>query len=114
MRNRAALYALMLLLLGFVIFMASYKESERQQYQLSSAESQDCVALTEDDVRHLKLIGREALEQALKDHVARLYESWMKDDTNQPTRAQNGIRQGVRAYVTARKNLEAWSPSLCF
>lgn len=112
---RIYVYALALLLVGVAIFSMSYKESERQQqYSLSGAESQPCLTLTEAEIAHLKEVGKVALEEALKDHVARLYESWMKDATNQPERANTGIRQGIRAYLTAKRNLEAWQPSLCF
>lgn len=116
MRNRKPwLYALALLLVFVAIFSISYDESQRQQrYQLSSAESQPCITLTSEEIEHLKMVGRQALEDALKDHVSRLYESWMKDDTNQPERANNGIRQGVRAYISAKRNLEKWSPPICF
>lgn len=113
--GKAWLYALALVIVMVAIFTASYDESTRQQqYSLSSAESQPCVTLTKEEIEHLKEVGRAALEDALKDHVSRLYESWMKDDRDQPARANNGIRQGIRAYISAKRNLEAWQPPLCF
>ena len=112
--GRIWLYALALMLLGFAIFTASYKESYRQQYELTSAESQPCLTLTPEEIAHIKEIGRGALEDALKDHVTRLFESWMKDDRDQPARTNNGIRQGIRAYLSAKRNMESWQPPLCF
>lgn len=55
---------------------------------------------TRDKVRNILL---ESTEQALKNHVIRLHEIWMRDDTGQPARAITGARQGVRAYVAGRK-----------
>ena len=43
----------------------------------------------------------EALDQGLQPHK-KMYEVWIKDDTDQPQRAINGMKSGIRAYIRSR------------
>lgn len=53
---------------------------------------------SEYDARLLAL-DKEAIEAAYREHVQRLYSTWMKDETGQPARAVTGARQAQRAYI---------------
>jgi hypothetical protein len=53
---------------------------------------------SEYDARLLAL-DKEAVDAAYREHVQRLYATWMKDETGQPYRAVTGARQAQRAYV---------------
>lgn len=55
----------------------------------------------------------EGLDRAFANHVVRVFEVWMRDDTDQPTRARLGIDTGVSAYLQARRNMIGWVPVLC-
>lgn len=57
---------------------------------------------TEYDAQMLE-IEREAIDKAFRDQSVRLFETWMKDNTGQPQRALNGMRQARSAYVQAMK-----------
>ena len=61
----------------------------------------------------IRAILFDATEQALKDHVVRMYEVWMRDERGQPGRATNGTRQGVKAFISGRNFLQKWDPPIC-
>jgi hypothetical protein len=51
-------------------------------------------------------LDHEAVEQAYKNQIMHLFETWMKDERGQPQRAVNGARQAQRAYVGAMIEIE--------
>jgi hypothetical protein len=55
-----------------------------------------------------ELIGldKDAIRQAYHEQVVRLFAVWMKDETDQPRRALNGINQARRAYIESMTVLE--------
>lgn len=65
---------------------------------------------TREKIRQLAL---GALDQGFHDHVKLLYEQWMKDSHDQPRRAQNGIKNGIAAYLRALDDAQKWSPPIC-
>lgn len=74
-------------------------------------EMPNCVR---DDLREpVRTVMLVAAEQALRQHVVRMFEIWMKDPANQPQRAAVGTNAGVDAYVRARASIEKWSPKAC-
>ena len=85
-------------------------------FMLASAESQPvelplCMdAITKERIR---VIMYDALDEALKDHIAKMYEVWMKDDRGQPGRAVTGTKQGLKAYLGARVSVDKWDPPPC-
>ena len=54
-----------------------------------------------------------AMNDAFKDHVKHLFDTWMKDPSDQPKRARNGIKIGLDAYMRARATVLSWNPPLC-
>ena len=62
---------------------------------------------------HIRSITKEAIEVALQQHITHLYEVWMRDEKDQPRRAQAGLAQGINAYVRARKDADAWQLKQC-
>lgn len=63
-----------------------------------------------EQVRTLMLAG---IDDALKRHVGRIFNSWMKDPSQQPTRAKAGIQHGIAAYIGSRQAAEHWDPPRC-
>lgn len=63
-----------------------------------------------EQVRTLMLQG---IDDALKRHTGRVFTTWMKDPTQQPTRARAGMRHGIEAYVGSRRAAEQWDPPRC-
>jgi hypothetical protein len=57
------------------------------------------------DIRLLEL-DREAIEEAYKNQIMHLFETWMKDERGQPQRAVTGARQAQRAYIGAMIEIE--------
>jgi len=72
----------------------------------------ECVTDTETR-ENLRALMLEAIDQSFKEHIVRLHETWMKDDTSQPDRALKGVHQGVRAYVGGRRSAMNWNPPIC-
>jgi hypothetical protein len=61
-------------------------------------------------VRGLLLAG---LEQALKDHTAQTFDTWMQDKNEQPKRAILGMQMAISAFVRSRAAAQNWNPPAC-
>ena len=84
------------------------------QRSLSQLERPITVVCTDAETREkVRAIMLDALEQALKNHIIRMHDVWMRDETGQPQRAINGSQQGVNAYIGGRANALKWNPPLC-
>lgn len=55
----------------------------------------------------------EGIEAALKRHVQRVFNTWMKDPSQQPARAKEGMKHGIAAYVGSRQAAQGWDPPRC-
>lgn len=82
-------------------------------YGLASAESTAIVCTDEQTQEKIRAIMFEALDEALKNQIVRMVEVWLKDSTGQPERAATGVRNGVNAYIHARKIVLTWTPVAC-
>lgn len=56
--------------------------------------------------QRLKTILNDALDSALKTHVATLFSVWMRDSTDQPSRAATGVRTAIAAWRQAIQAIE--------
>lgn len=75
------------------------------------AQSPACVdAKTRDAMRALMM---QSLDRALELHIIQLFESWMKDATQQPDRASSGLTRAAHAYLYSRLAAQSWNPPLC-
>jgi hypothetical protein len=54
----------------------------------------------------LKTILNDALDSALKEHVANLFTVWMRDATDQPNRAIVGANKAIAAWRQAIQAIE--------
>jgi hypothetical protein len=63
-----------------------------------------------EEIRTLTL---EAVDTGLKEHVAHLFEVWVRDPAEQPKRATVGMQNGISAYLRARQNALLWNPPSC-
>ena len=62
----------------------------------------------------VRTIMLEAIDEALKEHTKHMYEVWMKDpNSNQPSRAITGMRQGITAYANSRAAALRFDPPPC-
>lgn len=85
------------------------------RYQSAAAPSKQ-IALCSDEPdinNRINIIAFEALDNALRDQIGRLFSTWMKDDTGQPERAATGVKQSAVAYVHARKAILEWNIPPC-
>ena len=55
----------------------------------------------------------EGVDTALKQHTVGVFDSWLRDPSEQPTRAIRGMRAGISAYARSRAAALNWSPPLC-
>lgn len=70
-----------------------------------------CVPVAERE--RIREVVLEGIDQGLKQHVLKLFDIWMKDDSNQPKRAIEGMAIGISAHVRARANAQNWNPPPC-
>jgi hypothetical protein len=81
--------------------LISYAEGQAR-FKLQSAEE---VPSSKWDATILAL-DKEAVAEAYKDQVMRLFQTWMKDPTGQPTRALTGVQNAKKAFIAAMDVLE--------
>ena len=75
---------------------------------------QPIACVPDDETRDkIRAIMLDATETALREHVVRLHETWMKDDTHQPARATVGAQRGIRAFLGGRAFVLKWNPPIC-
>jgi hypothetical protein len=63
-----------------------------------------------EEIRQLTL---QAIDSSYKDHVAKLFEVWVRDPAEQPKRAKVGLQSGITAYLRARTDALKWEPPTC-
>ena len=74
------------------------------------------VALCSDEPHindQVNKIAFEALDNALRDQIQRLFSTWMSDNSGQPARAAVGVRNAAFAYVHARTAILEWNIPPC-
>jgi len=95
---------IVLLALSIVGFLTGGWEAE-------SEPRQGCVdERTRDEIRELTL---SAIDNAFQNHIALLFDVWVKDPIEQPKRATNGMQANISAYLRARHNAMDWNPTPC-
>jgi hypothetical protein len=110
---------IVLLLLACVgYFTGNWNEDEaaRPGYQVAAAESQmvDLGPCMDEATRErMRAVMLEALDDALKEHVKRVFEVWLRDERGQPDRARTGVRQGIKAWLGAHRGALEWMPPTC-
>jgi hypothetical protein len=62
---------------------------------------------------HIRAIILEGIDLGLKNHTARQFDLWMKDQSEQPGRALTGMDTAVKAYMRSRENAQHWNPPPC-
>jgi hypothetical protein len=71
-----------------------------------------CVASLEER-EHVRDVARAAFEKAFLEHIQNLFEAWMKDDSDQPVRAEKGFQKSLNAYQHSMQYAAKWNPPLC-
>jgi hypothetical protein len=89
---------LALILVALIILVLVALESER------SATAQGTDAKSPFDERMVTL-DRLALDEAYRNQLTHLFETWLKDSHGQPDRAIKGARQARRAYIAVMQEI---------
>jgi hypothetical protein len=100
-RAAAAVFIVMLLIVGIDFLRVTHSQTPPAQ----------CVSVEERERIRTAVI--EGIDEALKAHVVKLFDVWMKDTSNQPARAVEGMEVGISAHVRARTNALNWNPPPC-
>ena len=68
------------------------------------AQPDDCLSMDKETEVKVRVIVLDALDQALKDHVAHVFHIWRAvDDSASRLRARQGTRSAIIAYARARE-----------
>lgn len=70
-----------------------------------------CVSA--EDRGHILKMSLQAVDQAFEKHVVSLFSNWVVDAAQQPTRAQVGMQNGIRAWLRAQDDAKKWTPPVC-
>jgi hypothetical protein len=81
-----------ILLVGAVGFLSGRWEAEGQERDVPTLQS----SIYDD---HLNTLDREAIEDAYRNQITHLFQTWMKDEQGQPKRALTGHRQARKAFL---------------
>lgn len=86
-----------------------------EEYFLQSSETVAALCMDADTRERIRKLLLEALDQSFKDHVEKMFETWMRVyyDAEQVNRARVGVRNGINAYLQARKGALKWTPMQC-
>jgi hypothetical protein len=100
-RAAAAVFIVMLLIVGIDFLRVTHSQTPPAQ----------CVSVEERERIRTTVI--EGIDEALKAHVVKLFDVWMKDTSSQPQRAIEGMEVGISAHIRARTNALNWNPPPC-
>ena len=78
---------------------------EMEQKRPPSMVAPEAVPSSKWDERMIEL-DLEAVDEAYRDTISKLFAVWMRDPTGQPTRAIVGAQAARRAYILVRQALE--------
>jgi len=98
----AIVIIILILLAAFGYLTGRWDEADAAQPQplLQS------IPITKYEKRLLEL-DREAADNAYRQQIVHLFQTWMKDESGQPTRAVTGARQARTAYERVMNAIEA-------
>jgi hypothetical protein len=82
-------------------------------FEVASAQSTIIFCTDEVTREKIRTIMIEALDEALKQHIIRTFDVWMRDERGQPERARTGVSHGINAYNQATKSVMTWAPPDC-
>lgn len=98
----------------FLVFAVAMLSLFGLLWAISRARSETTLQCMDVPTReHIKLLTADALDAALKDHVKGLFSVWMKDHSDQPRRAMQGMDVGINAYRRAQASAKNWNPTIC-
>jgi hypothetical protein len=69
--------------------------------------------MNEEDREKILRMSLRAIDQAFQHHVNNLFSNWVLDAVQQPTRAQKGMQNGIRAWLRAQEDAKNWAPPAC-
>ncbi len=99
-RAAAAVFIVILLIVGIDLLRITHSETPVR-----------CVSVEERE--RIRTVVISGIDDALKGHVMKLFDVWMKDEREQPKRAIEGMDVGISAHVRARTNALNWNPPPC-
>lgn len=75
------------------------------------AHAEPCVDAK--DAAHIRDLMLQANDEALKAHLAKLFDIWLRDYGQDTSRARAGTLNGINAYERAVAALRRWNPPTC-
>jgi hypothetical protein len=102
---------IVLLVFGLLFFINRIVGEDEAHAQSPQLPEVQCVS--NELINHVRQQVLAALDQAVQQHVAHLFDIWIKDPSDQPKRAVEGMNVGLSAYVRARRNALSWDPIHC-
>jgi hypothetical protein len=61
----------------------------------------------------LRSMMHESIDQAFKEHVAHLYDIWMKQQGDTPDQFAHGGHLAVDGWIRAQRGIDKWKPKRC-
>lgn len=99
------------LLIGLAAACSAWVIVELVNAANSQVVTDTCVSA--EDRERIRAIMLEALDQGLKNQTVHMYEVWLQDNREQPSRAITGMQNGITAYIRSRNGALRWNPRPC-
>jgi len=71
------------------------------------------LCMSSEEREAIRTLVLEGIDKALQQHTIHIFDTWVKDPTDQPKRAARGMDNTIRAYVGARNAALKWGPPTC-
>jgi hypothetical protein len=78
----------------------------------ASQPSEPCVE-SEAMREQVRAVVLDGIDQAMRAHIMKVFDIWMRDSSEQPRRAVTGTHIGISAYRRSRANALKWDPPIC-
>jgi hypothetical protein len=111
----AIVLAILLALAAYGYFTGGWEEDEGNAhiFGLAAAESRPELCMDDETRERVRKLMLEALDNAFREKIEKLYEVWLSDPTDQPRRAAKGADGALRAYFHARNGAMKFNPPEC-
>ena len=106
--RREYLWALLTLIIAVVLafaLLSAARDETRSEGNLP------CI--TGEDQEKILRMSLRAVDQAFQHHVNNLFSNWVLDASQQPSRAQKGMQNGIKAWLRAQDDAKKWIPAIC-
>lgn len=110
----AARFALTIVIVLIILFaLAAFGYFGGRWDDGAAAAPAPAPCISQADQEKILRMSIAAVDQAFQNHVNHLFSNWVLDAAEQPSRAQRGMQNGIKAWLRAQDDARKWLPPIC-